>query len=586
MAQKEAPQFEAWAVNDSSSLELEIDKEIDSLFVPAVLSPDADETSVAGLRLGGSMPPDTPPQLPHPDDLEIRAGEETLMAQNEHDNFEMEHDAGALELEIDKGIDSLFVPAVRNPDADDVDAAAIRADDEKTGNVPPKLDVANDTSALELEINKEIDALFVPAPRGNDGKAASGAAPVHNPTPPKDSPSQSRQPASDLNSIEVEIEREIDKLFVPSPHSDSSPASVEQTDPSAELSALIEQFNAAYLSLDWDFTKENLQKFIVALQRLEPIASRSMDAKSVYRIIEVILKRLLDKPRAINTKLVQVIRDSQGLLAHLLLLDGASGPQEKQRLKELVEMFQDLRRKAIAAKTANSSPESFGANQGTAVPSSASSPSPLPGDVSPQVLSQTPHSGAGDNAPLQAEIQAVAQTAVSAPESLPKAETAQPGVHHEDSCLLVSDGKLLALPEACVVKVARATSRMCSKILKRGYATLTDFKPPLRSAKNGVFDQWAQLEAKELQSYRFEPSPFDSEAGGIAAGPIAVLASNGQTHRIFFCDTFSYISNAEIAFQSRPEVDPSPNIELRVKVALIAMSNPGSALPCPVNTQN
>ena len=116
------------------------------------------------------------------------------------------------------------------------------------------------------------------------------------------------------------------------------------------LSKLIEMFNAAYLSLDWEFSRENIRKFLAALNQLEPFASRSADAGSVLRILEVILKRLQDRPHAVNSKLVQLIRDSQGLLAHMLLVEGETGQDEKQRLKDLIERFQDLRQRALAVK--------------------------------------------------------------------------------------------------------------------------------------------------------------------------------------------------------------------------------------------
>ena len=135
---------------------------------------------------------------------------------------------------------------------------------------------------------------------------------------------------------------------------------------SHELSKLIEMFNAAYLSLDWEFSRENILKLLAALHQLEPFASRYADAGSVLRILEVILKRLVDKPHAINSRLVQLIRDSQGLLAHMLLVEGETGPDEKQRLKDLIESFHELRQRALAVKAKAARPR---ANE-TAQPSS------------------------------------------------------------------------------------------------------------------------------------------------------------------------------------------------------------------------
>jgi len=118
----------------------------------------------------------------------------------------------------------------------------------------------------------------------------------------------------------------------------------------SELAGLIEKFNAAYLSLEWELSKENISNFLDALNNLETFASRSADTKSLLRLMEIILKRLQERPHAINSKLVQWIRDSQGLLAHMLLIDGATGPHEKQQLQDLFARFHDLRHRALAVK--------------------------------------------------------------------------------------------------------------------------------------------------------------------------------------------------------------------------------------------
>ena len=117
------------------------------------------------------------------------------------------------------------------------------------------------------------------------------------------------------------------------------------------------------------------EKFLAALNQLEPFASRSADAGSVLRILDTILKRLVDRPHAINSRLVQLIRDSQGLLAHLLLIEGEVGPHEKQRLKSLIEGFQELRQRALAAKAAAKVPGPANPSNG---PRLAACPSPLP----------------------------------------------------------------------------------------------------------------------------------------------------------------------------------------------------------------
>ena len=447
----------------------------------------------------------------------------------------------------------------------------------------PETWAQEDLKTLELEIDKGIDSLFVPVIRRAEGDPVAAANAGQDPHPQKGEPSESPGAPLNLDAVQIEIDREIDKLFVPSRHSDlfsGLSTSSEPGAPSTGLPGLIEQFNAAYLSLDWDFSRENLKKFIDALQRLEPMASHSPDAKSVFKIMEVILKRLLNRPNAVNTKLVQLIRDSQGLLAHMLLIEGKSGPSEKQRLKELVEKFQDLRQKALAAKAGSASPDLSGAPP-TGTPSASTGILSQP-DISLSALSTTVPDRSDDKTPLRAQKEDTAQAVASSPEPGEKSDPVLRGIRHADACLLVTDGKCFALPASCVLKAARSTRRIGRRVFKRGYATLSDFKPLFRGVKSGVLGQWAELHPKELRSYKFEPLGFDLAGHADATGPIAVLAADDQTHRIIFCDALSFISDAEIADESPAEESLFFKIVSRVEVPLFDLrslrsSPPGSA---------
>src|SRR5208337_2513537 len=115
-------------------------------------------------------------------------------------------------------------------------------------------------------------------------------------------------------------------------------------------------------------------KLLAALHQLEPFASRYADAGSVLRILEVILKRLVDKPHAVNSRLVKLIRDSQGLLAHMLLVEGETGPDEKQRLNNLIESFHELRQRALAVKAKAGRPS---ADETAQPPAHCHKPQPL-----------------------------------------------------------------------------------------------------------------------------------------------------------------------------------------------------------------
>ncbi|MGC8492170.1 MAG: hypothetical protein ACP5SH_10575 [Syntrophobacteraceae bacterium] len=533
MPEKEAPQPETWAGQNFKNLELEIDKEIDSLFIPIAGSTDGNAGTDSSIDMDFHLKKSEDGGTPKPTS-----------------NLE------AVQTEIDREIDKLFVPA--QPRATD------RAEPNTLGrDLPPKKSEPFSSSrpnpnleAVQTEIDREIDKLFVPVQsRASDSTDADALG--RNLPPAKGEAFDSFKPASNFDAVPTGIDGGMDKLFAPAqPRVSSSVSSpyAERLDSGARLSGLIEQFNAAYLSLDWEFSSENLKKFIDSLQQLKPLASRSLDAMSVFRILEVILKRLVDRPHAVNSRLVQLIRDSQGLLAHMLLLEGESGAQEKRRLKELVDNFQDLRQKALAAKGA-----------GTGVPpvssyALAESPHagvpPVPGCA----LAESPRAGvppvsgcALAESPRADSVQASEPKRATSAQTREKVTPDRHGVYHADAFLLVSAGKCCALPASCVVKTARVTSRLGRQISKRGYATLSDFKPLFGTLKIGLLGEWVKLDAQELGAYRFELAEFPPAGDCDATGQIAVLASDGQMHRILFCDAVHFLSDAQIAAESPKE---------------------------------
>ena len=367
------------------ALQVEIDKEIDSLFVPAGM-PAKDEGPVQIDR--HEQPKRTQRTAEEP-----KAAGKTRNFPESRPGHGIQESAGssgdgfnldALQVEIDKEIDSLFVPAVKPARTKDRFRSAVMSSlrgrrerrrnpkqrgkpaifpnpglgpgiQESAGNPGDGFDL----DALQVEMDKEIDSLFVPAVepdkdeepvqigRHEQPKTAQGRSPVMD----EESLRGSRKAGGP--SLESSHGAALRAKYDESPHENTSDSKRHHFH---ELSKLIEMFNAAYLSLDWELSRENIQKFLAALLQLEPFAARSADAGSVLRILEVILKRLADKPHAINSKLVRLIRDSQGLLAHMLLVEGETGPDEKQRLKDLIERFQDLRQRALAVKAGATRP--------------------------------------------------------------------------------------------------------------------------------------------------------------------------------------------------------------------------------------
>jgi hypothetical protein len=452
-----------------------------------------------------------------------------------------------LDSQIDSELDKLFSPS--RPAT--IVAASQSKDSypqaDKSGDKPG----TDNLEAVQTLIDSEIDKLFVPSrPRSETSSVASTAANAFS-TAPKaiDFPAQKGK-ASD--TLEIEIDKAAEKTSAPPmPQADSS-ANLPSTSASgpvyARVPELIEQFNAAYLSLDWDFTKENVEQFIYALEQIQPMAFKSRDSKLVYSILEVILKRLRKRPSAINTKLVQLIRDSQGLLAHMLLMERESGPEEKQRIKELVGLFEDLRQKAIAVSAVRPKPV---ASKATPV---EISPPAAPIAIKPDTVSP-PAAPEESKPPL-----------VSIPEPEETAAPVHRNVSHTDACLLLANGKWFALPDSSIIRIARSNKRKTRKILTRGYATLKDFKPLFGRISSGVFDQWAELPPQELKAYRFTPADLYLAKPGEEIGPIAVLASQEQTCRIFFCDALNFISDVEVAEASSPDRTSSEKAPLRLMI--------------------
>ena len=473
---------------------------------------------------------------------------------------------------------------------------------------------AIDFRALELEIDKEIDSLFVPA-----GKPDLNEELVQTGNQEQPQTIQSRSPGSGALSRPV-----AQNGGGPSPKSFEAAtlrAEYDEEPPDDtfdshryhphELSRLVEIFNAAYLSLDWEFSRENIQKFVAALKQLEPFASRSSDARSVLRIMDAILKRFVDRPHALNSRLVQLIRDSQELLAHLLLMDSETDPHEKQRLKDLIERFQEVRRRALALKAEAKKPK-MEEILPEAMPSAPSHKPQQPCEVLPALILSTTHNNrieelrnlvdkschsfSGNLEIIDMELARLRQiettlrrtpalvhiaerlheigsslkgqadilrdtrgemqpqrTKGSEPmaEKAPACEKTEPPcppapVRREDLYLIESNGKCLALPASRVLRVARSPGKKGLKILKRGYATLADFTPPFRGVKSGVLGEWTKLPANELKSYRFEPLDPLSPDRVETSGPMAVLTSDGQAHRIIFGEIVNSTSDAEI----------------------------------------
>ncbi len=665
-SEKSKSQAEPGADLDLGALQAEIDKEIDSQFVPMAQRVDGAKTV--------AVAHDAPRHEPKSEKGKTQAEPGTDL------------DLGALQAEIDKEIDSQFVPLAQRAGRAKTVAVAhdtLRHEPKSEKNktqAEPGADL--DFGALQAEIDKEIDSQFVPlAQRAGRAKTAAVAHDTLRHEPKSEKNKTQAEPGADLDfgALQAEIDKEIDCLFVPAgkskqnqefvqtgnqeqhqnmqgvaPGSDAqsrpvarnsdspspkpfetttSPEKYVETPPDDtfdskkyhrhELSRLIETFNAAYLSLDWELSRKNIEKLLAAIRQLEPFASRSPDARSVLKITDAILKRLVDRPHAVNSKLIGLIRDSQGLLAHLLLMEDETGPHEKQRIEDIIQRFQDLRRRALAVKGETKRPKAEEILP-EAMPPAQSDKLQAPREVPPaSILSTKPQGPIEETRNLIEKIYGslsknleIIDTELARLRQIEKALRRTPALVHiagrlneianalkdqadilrfsrgemkalrpksaelvdetaagcentglahaptpvrrEDLFLIASYGKWFALPACCVIRVARSPGKKALKILERGYATLADFTPVFRWFKSGVLGEWTKLPARELKSYRFEPLESHSPDMVDPCGPMAVLASDGQTHRIIFGEIVNFISDVEIDIGPPTEASLGP----------------------------
>lgn len=551
-------------------------------------------------------------------------------------------DLDALQLEIDREIDTLFTPAARPASAkpavdthagrDEASPAAapLKAVKIPTGSAAPAVSLPEsapsaekrsglDLDALQLEIDREIDTLFTPAakPAARTGPVPDEALPAaaHRAKPASEKPRHAsvRPPAVGPGAEDV------------APYHQ---AGVKSMYPSrAELPSLVEAFNAAYLSLDWDFSAENVRKLDAALRDLEPLSEKIPGSEPIFKILKAVLALLHVRPQSANSQIVELIRDAQGLLAHILLMEDGLGPPEKARLRALVGRFRSMRAKALSAREARAArgarpepPAVPDVSPGKKAAEEVSVLERMPDrwslrdlaawmestgqtllqnlagiDVEMERIRQMEQAlgktsslalvverlksirggvesrvsalrgGQGewlDRVGWVESLQKVADAGEIRREKAAEPEAAVPGptgdpavaepaeTRRESVYLFHVAGKAVAVVSPCVVAVRLASKKKMKSILKQGGATLADLRPSFRTVKWGVVGEWAKMPRKVLKSYGFETFGLE---GDEVAEPIpyprnAVFASNGYSHGILFADPgkVELIEDAEI----------------------------------------
>ena len=217
---------------DLASAESEIDREIDTLFIPS--GPKALETY---------QPPEVMPEKPHADPDPSANPFSTL---------------AYVEDQIDREIDSIFVPEQKTNAA----SPDWEASDASFSTPEAQFRPGFDLDSFESLIDREIDSMFVPKTEGPAIAAPSGRHETFAPDLPGQDVLRLRAdlhvPASKPSDAPVP-EVKMEEFPLPAPGLPSQHPSTTR------IAKLVESFNAAYLSFDWECSSENARTLQTAL---------------------------------------------------------------------------------------------------------------------------------------------------------------------------------------------------------------------------------------------------------------------------------------------------------------------------------
>ncbi|MHC1742230.1 MAG: hypothetical protein AB9873_04245 [Syntrophobacteraceae bacterium] len=121
----------------------------------------------------------------------------------------------------------------------------------------------------------------------------------------------------------------------------------------------------------------------------------------------------------------------------------------------------------------------------------------------------------------------------------PKIQAELHSLPEDQVCAFNLSGRVFAVPASNVVKVEPISHKKYMKIMKRGYASLNDFKPFFKSLKHGLYSAWQGVPAGILKNYQFIPISAESlpvtELSGDVGG--LILLSNGTQHALIAMDS-------------------------------------------------
>jgi hypothetical protein len=385
---------------DFKEFETQLEDEIDKLFIPAENAHGGDGEG-PGLESGNAQsakdladvkPVPVPEKEASPPEQSEAPSLEPVAAESGKDASE--GGLGQFEDLLDSEVDRLFVPAEQEFVADQAQSAP-EARKEPVGleleseTLPlpssedfladlPASDLAGaesqpgqavdqqspgDTSEFELQLDTEIDRLFVPvegtplalkldefaqptvpSPAVGARSTPSAAPPVAGAVPPL--PGQGS------------VERKVPRAVADKKTAGKDDAAKEvKPEPrplvdQRELTALVESLTIAFLSLDWEFSQDNIAKMNEVLKKLEPYSSNVPETKSLSKMLKAVLHFLKTKTRSTSPQMIEFLHQSHELMKSMLLSQGNPSPAEKQQLKKLIADFKSMGGKAASSRRA------------------------------------------------------------------------------------------------------------------------------------------------------------------------------------------------------------------------------------------
>jgi hypothetical protein len=213
-----------------------------------------------------------------------------------------------------------------------------------------------DLKELEAEIDSAVDRLFV-SKKGAAIEALSTESPRLGPSaksaagPPGDSRSSLDSMESSILELSSEIEKSLGEMEESVPQPEERPKLEPESVPSlipalpklpepSSPSKSLEKLESQLLSLEWEITKENLDKTRSEIVFLQKAFQEESDILSALELMEKVLRRMITQGEKISPPLMKFLMDSKETIKLFL----------KKETHEEMEIYRRLAYEGIQAR--------------------------------------------------------------------------------------------------------------------------------------------------------------------------------------------------------------------------------------------